>query len=43
MVNETRKIMGDASIQVTATTVRVPVCVAFRIGQYRDGAEDNCQ
>jgi len=25
MVNETRKIMGDDSIQVTATTVRVPV------------------
>ncbi len=27
MVNETRKIMGDPSIQVTATTVRVPVYV----------------
>ncbi|MFQ6111215.1 MAG: Asd/ArgC dimerization domain-containing protein, partial [Nitrospinota bacterium] len=25
MVNETRKIMGDDSIRVTATTVRVPV------------------
>jgi aspartate-semialdehyde dehydrogenase len=25
MVNETKKIMGDASIQVTATTVRIPV------------------
>lgn len=25
MVNETRKIMGDNSIQITATTVRVPV------------------
>ncbi|PKM86121.1 MAG: aspartate-semialdehyde dehydrogenase [Firmicutes bacterium HGW-Firmicutes-12] len=25
MFNETKKIMGDASIQVTATTVRVPV------------------
>lgn len=25
MVNETRKIMGDPSIQVTSTTVRVPV------------------
>jgi aspartate-semialdehyde dehydrogenase len=25
MVNETRKIMGDASIRLTATTVRVPV------------------
>jgi aspartate-semialdehyde dehydrogenase len=25
MVNETQKIMGDASIRVTATTVRVPV------------------
>jgi len=25
MVNETKKIMGDNSIQVTATTVRVPV------------------
>jgi|SRR5208283_1669288 len=25
MVNETRKIMGDASIMLTATTVRVPV------------------
>ncbi len=27
MLHETRKIMGDASIQVTATTVRVPVYV----------------
>jgi aspartate-semialdehyde dehydrogenase len=27
MLNETRKIMGDRSIQVTATTVRVPVYV----------------
>jgi len=27
MVNETQKIFGDASIQVTATTVRVPVFV----------------
>jgi aspartate-semialdehyde dehydrogenase len=27
MLNETRKIMGDDSIQVTATTVRVPVYV----------------
>ncbi len=27
MVNETRKIMGDQTIQVTATTVRVPVYV----------------
>jgi aspartate-semialdehyde dehydrogenase len=27
MVHETRKIMGDSSIQVTATTVRVPVYV----------------
>lgn len=27
MVNETKKIMGDASIQVTATTVRVPVVI----------------
>jgi aspartate-semialdehyde dehydrogenase len=25
IINETKKIMGDASIQVTATTVRVPV------------------
>ncbi len=25
MINETKKIMGDASIRVTATTVRVPV------------------
>jgi aspartate-semialdehyde dehydrogenase len=25
MVNETRKIMGDNSIRITATTVRVPV------------------
>jgi aspartate-semialdehyde dehydrogenase len=25
MVNETRKIMGDSSIKVTATTVRIPV------------------
>ena len=25
MVNETRKIMGDDSIQVTSTTVRIPV------------------
>lgn len=28
MVHETRKIMGDDSIQVTATTVRVPVYVS---------------
>ena len=28
MVNETRKIMGDSSIQVTATTVRVPVFIS---------------
>jgi aspartate-semialdehyde dehydrogenase len=27
MLNETRKVMGDRSIQVTATTVRVPVYV----------------
>jgi len=27
MVNETKKIMGDPSIQVTATTVRVPVVI----------------
>ncbi|MGH7256157.1 MAG: aspartate-semialdehyde dehydrogenase, partial [Nitrospirales bacterium] len=27
LVHETRKIMGDQSIQVTATTVRVPVYV----------------
>lgn len=27
MVNETKKIMGDASIRVTATTVRVPVFI----------------
>ena len=27
MVNETKKIMGDQNIQVTATTVRVPVAV----------------
>ncbi len=27
MLNETRKIMGDRSIQVTATTVRVPVYI----------------
>ena len=26
MVNETKKIMEDDSIRVTATTVRVPVC-----------------
>jgi len=25
MVNETKKIMGDDSIRVTATTVRIPV------------------
>jgi aspartate-semialdehyde dehydrogenase len=25
MVNETRKILGDGSIKITATTVRVPV------------------
>jgi len=25
MVNETRKILGDYSIRITATTVRVPV------------------
>ena len=28
MVNETKKIMGDASIKVTATTVRVPVFIS---------------
>ncbi|HEX2055017.1 MAG TPA: aspartate-semialdehyde dehydrogenase [Nitrospiraceae bacterium] len=28
LVNETRKIMGDQSIQITATTVRVPVYVS---------------
>ena len=28
MVHETRKIMGDPSIQVTATTVRVPVFIS---------------
>ena len=28
MVNETKKIMGDDSIRVTATTVRVPVFVS---------------
>jgi len=28
MVNETRKIMGDQSIRITATCVRVPVFVA---------------
>lgn len=27
LVNETRKIMGDASLQITATTVRVPVFI----------------
>jgi len=27
MVNETKKIMGDQNIQVTATTVRVPVAI----------------
>jgi len=27
LVHETRKIMGDRSIQITATTVRVPVYV----------------
>ncbi len=27
MINETRKIMGDASIKITATTVRVPVFI----------------
>lgn len=27
LVNETRKIMGDSSLQITATTVRVPVYV----------------
>ena len=27
LVNETRKIMGDVSIQITATTVRVPVYI----------------
>ncbi len=28
MINETKKILGDSSIQVTATTVRVPVFVS---------------
>jgi len=28
MTNETVKIIGDANIKVTATTVRIPVMVA---------------
>jgi aspartate-semialdehyde dehydrogenase len=31
MVNETRKIMNDQSIRVTATTVRVPVFYAHSV------------
>ena len=37
MVNETKKIMGDDSIQVTATTVQgTGVLRPFGIGEYRD-------
>lgn len=47
MVNETRKIMGDDSIQVTATTVRVPVFIghseAVNIELERDLSPDECR
>jgi aspartate-semialdehyde dehydrogenase len=39
MVNETKKIMGDDVIRVTATTVRVPVQRPQRVGERRNGAE----
>ncbi len=38
MVNETRKIMGDDSIQVTATTVRIPV-----IGGHSEAVNVECE
>jgi aspartate-semialdehyde dehydrogenase len=38
MVNETRKIMGDDSIQVTATTVRVPV-----VGGHSEAVNVECE
>ena len=42
MVNETKKIMNDPTIAVTATTVRVPVFYgALRVGQHRNGEEDH--
>ena len=41
MVNETKKIMEDDSIRVTATTVRVPSFTATRIGQYRNREENH--
>ena len=41
MVNETRKIMGDATIDVSPTCVRVPVAdVAQRVDPGRDRAAD---
>ena len=36
MVHETRKILGDQSIHVTATTVRVPV-YALTFGSHQHG------
>ena len=42
MVNETRKIMGDATIDVSPTCVRVPVpIVAQRVDPGRDRAADH--
>jgi aspartate-semialdehyde dehydrogenase len=38
MVNETRKIMGDDSIRVTATTVRVPV-----VGGHSEAVNVECE
>lgn len=38
MVNETRKIMGDESIRVTATTVRIPV-----IGGHSEAVNVECE
>jgi aspartate-semialdehyde dehydrogenase len=38
MVNETRKIMGDDSIRVTATTVRIPV-----IGGHSEAVNVECE
>ncbi|MGA1843189.1 MAG: aspartate-semialdehyde dehydrogenase [bacterium] len=47
MVNETRKIMGDDTIRVTATTVRVPVFIghseAVNIELDRELSPDECR
>ncbi|MGA1795159.1 MAG: aspartate-semialdehyde dehydrogenase [bacterium] len=47
MVNETRKIMGDDTIRITATTVRVPVFIghseAVNVELERDLSPDECR